>query len=111
MLCWFQNCKTKERSIPLGETVDTVALVTTEANPLMRQIHNSKNRMPTMLPDELAWEWMMEDLTEEQITELATYQINPNEMEAYTIEKEFKTTGTPTKAFVYEGVPELNYEV
>ncbi|WP_157967933.1 SOS response-associated peptidase [Chryseobacterium elymi] len=94
-----------------GETLDTVALVTTEANPLMRQIHNSKNRMPTMLPDELAWEWMMEDLSEERITELATYQISAAEMEAYTIEKEFKTTGTPTKAFVYSEVPELNYEV
>ncbi|QIH34516.1 SOS response-associated peptidase family protein [Sphingobacterium sp. DR205] len=94
-----------------GETVDTVALVTTEANPLMRQIHNSKNRMPTMLPDELAWEWMMEDLSEERITELATYQISASEMEAYTIEKDFKTTGTPTKAFVYTEVPELTYEV
>ncbi len=103
----WQNWTDKD----IGETVDTVALVTTEANSLMKQIHNSKNRMPTMLPDELAWKWMMEDLTEEQITELATYQINPNEMEAYTIEKEFKTTGTPTKAFVYEGVPELTYEV
>lgn len=94
-----------------GETGDTVALVTTEANALMKQIHNSKNRMPTMLPDELAWEWMMEDLSEERITELATYQISPSEMEAYTIEKDFRTTGTPTKAFVYEEVPELNYEI
>lgn len=94
-----------------GETVDTVALVTTDANSLMRQIHNSKNRMPTILPDELAWEWMMEDLTEERITELATYQISPMEMEAYTIEKDFKTTRTPTKAFVYDEVPELAYEV
>lgn len=84
-----------------GETVDTVALVTTEANSLMRQIHNSKNRMPTMLPDELAWEWMMEDLTEEHIIALATYQINANEMEAYTVEKDFRTTGSPSKAFVY----------
>lgn len=37
-----------------------------------------------MLPDELAWEWMMQDLSEERITELATYQINTSEMEAYT---------------------------
>jgi putative SOS response-associated peptidase YedK len=94
-----------------GETVDTVALVTTEANALMRQIHNSKNRMPTMLPDELAWQWMMTDLDEDQITKLATYQINAADMEAYTIEKDFKTTGTPTKAFVYADVPELTYEV
>ncbi|WON94318.1 SOS response-associated peptidase [Sphingobacterium sp. UGAL515B_05] len=94
-----------------GETIDTVALVTTEANSLMRQIHNSKNRMPTMLPDELAWQWMMSDLGEEKIKELATYQIKAEEMEAYTIDKDFKTTGTPTKAFVYADVPELSYEV
>jgi hypothetical protein len=49
----------------------------------------------------------MEDLSEELITELATYQISASEMEAYTIEKDFKTTGTPTKACVYTEVPEL----
>lgn len=38
-----------------------------------------------MLSDELAWEWMMEDLKEERITELATYQISVSEMEAYSI--------------------------
>ncbi|WP_100075151.1 SOS response-associated peptidase [Chryseobacterium camelliae] len=94
-----------------GETVDTVALVTTEANSLMRQIHNSKNRMPTMLPDELAWEWMMEDLTEQRITEIATYQIKASDMDAYTVEKDFRTTGSPSKVFVYSEVPELSYEV
>lgn len=94
-----------------GETVETVALVTTEANSLMRQIHNSKNRMPTMLPDELAWEWMMEDLTEQRITEIATYQIKASDMDAYTVEKEFRTTLNPSKAFVYSAVPELSYEV
>lgn len=93
-----------------GEIVDTVALVTTEANSLMRQIHNSKKRMPTILSDELAWEWMMEDLSEERIKELATYQISPLEMEASTIGKDFRTSGTPTKAFVYAEVPELIYE-
>ena len=67
--------------------------------------------MPTILPDELAWEWMMQDLSEERIMELATYQINTSEMEAYTIEKDFRTTGTPTKAFVYADVPELTYEI
>lgn len=103
----WQNWTDKET----GETVDTVALVTTDANSLMKQIHNSQNRMPTMLPDELAWEWMMEDLSEERITELATYQISAKEMEAYTVEKDFKTTGTPGKAFVYAEVPKLTYEV
>ena len=41
-----------------GETVDTCALVTTKANGLMEQIHNSKKRMPTILTSELAGEWI-----------------------------------------------------
>lgn len=94
-----------------GETVDTVAIVTTEANSLMKQIHNSTNRMPTMLPDELAWEWMMDNLTEQWITEIATYQIKASDMDAYKVEKDFRTTGCPSKAFVYSEVPELSYEV
>ena len=66
--------------------------------------------MPTMLPDELAWKWIMSDLSEEQITELATYQIDPKEMQAYTVEKDFKTSSSPSKAFNYHEVPELQYE-
>lgn len=92
-----------------GEVVSTVAIITTEANPLMAQVHNSKNRMPTILPDELAWEWMMEDLPEERITELATHQYDAHEMTAFTIEKDFRRTGTPTAPFVYSEVPELTF--
>ena len=38
-----------------GENVDTLSLVITAANPLMAKIHYSKERLPTILPDELAW--------------------------------------------------------
>ncbi|RYZ17456.1 MAG: SOS response-associated peptidase [Sphingobacteriales bacterium] len=37
-----------------GETLNTTAIVTTDANPLMKQVHNSKERMPVILNDELA---------------------------------------------------------
>ncbi len=36
-----------------GETIETFALVTTKANGLMEQIHNSKKRMPVILTEEL----------------------------------------------------------
>lgn len=39
-----------------GEHVNTFALVTTAENPLMRVIHNSKYRMPTILTEDLAEE-------------------------------------------------------
>ncbi len=35
-------------------TTNIFAIVTTEANTLMKQIHNSKERMPTILPGDLA---------------------------------------------------------
>ena len=85
-----------------GETVDTVSLVTTKANELMSKIHNSKERMPTILPDELAWEWMMDDLEEVRITELATYQIPSEQMDACTVPKDFQKIEDPTTPFIYD---------
>jgi putative SOS response-associated peptidase YedK len=73
-----------------GEHVETFAIVTTKANSLMEQIHNSKKRMPTILNEELAWEWLFGDLDEKRISEIAQSQIPPNEMEAFTITKDFR---------------------
>lgn len=88
-----------------GETVDTCAIVTTKANSLMEQIHNSKKRMPAILPEELAKEWISDGLTEERITEIATYQLPAEKMEGYTIRKEFLSSDTPDEPFSYEGLP------
>lgn len=90
-----------------GEEVNTMAIVTTDANYLMKQVHNSKNRMPTILNDELAWEWMMDDLPEERITEIATNQYQTDQMQAYTIDKDFRTSVEPAKAFTYDELPSL----
>jgi len=90
-----------------GEEVETVSIVTTDANYLMKQVHNSNNRMPTILSDELAWEWMMDDLPEERITQLATYQYPTEFMRAYTIDKDFRTSVEPSKGFTYEELPSL----
>ena len=35
-------------------TINTFAIITAPANSLMKQIHNSKERMPTILPGDLA---------------------------------------------------------
>jgi putative SOS response-associated peptidase YedK len=90
-----------------GETMDTVAIVTTTAkgNTLMERVHNTKMRMPTILTNELAWEWIMDDLSEERIQEIASFQFPANKMAAYTIKKEFKQLENPLEAFVY---PELS---
>jgi putative SOS response-associated peptidase YedK len=84
-----------------GETIDTLAIVTTEANFLMAQVHNTKKRMPTILSEDLGWEWMFNDLNENHITEIATYQFSAKEMEAYTIAKDFRVALDPTAPFEY----------
>jgi putative SOS response-associated peptidase YedK len=90
-----------------GEMVNTFAIVTTAANKLMEQVHNTKKRMPTILRDELAYEWIFGDPDEERITELATTQYPAELMTACTIEKEFRQSLEPTRPFQYEDLPAL----
>ncbi|WP_448635402.1 SOS response-associated peptidase [Pedobacter panaciterrae] len=94
-----------------GEHIETFSVVTTEANHLMQQVHNSKKRMPTILNDELAWEWMMGDLSEERITEIAKTQYASNEMDACTVAKDFLTKLEPATPFVYEDLPALELNI
>jgi len=84
-----------------GEHVNTVAVITTKANSLMEQVHNSKKRMPTILRDDLAWEWMMEDISEDRITEIASTQYPANEMEVCTIAPQFQAQLDPTEPHDY----------
>ena len=84
-----------------GETVDTFAIVTTEANEAMRMIHNSKNRMPTFLNEELAEAWLWGNLTEEDIKTFASYQWPSDQMEFHTVTKDFLTAEEPLTACTY----------
>ncbi|MFW3146772.1 MAG: SOS response-associated peptidase [Thermoplasmatota archaeon] len=52
------------------EDVRTFSIITTEANPLMRKIHNTKFRMPLMLKREDEALWLDRDLGEGEIKEL-----------------------------------------
>ena len=90
-----------------GETKDTFAIITTDANALMIQVHNSKNRMPVILTDELADEWTNPDLSEKRITELATYQFQSNQMKAHPVPKAFLENIDPTEEFIYPDLPDL----
>lgn len=93
-----------------GEHVETFTIVTTAANSLMKQVHNSKERQPTILTEDLAWEWLFGDLSEDRITEIGKYQFPANEMEVYTIAKDFREALDPTAPFIYPEteVPPLN---
>lgn len=89
-----------------GERLDSFAVVTTDANELMIQVHNKKKRMPTILSDEAAELWLSEDLSEKEIKELATFH-TPDLLEAYTLRKDFRSARNPKEPFHYEDLPPL----
>lgn len=91
-----------------GERINTFAIVTTEANEIMAEVHNKKKRMPTILTEDLAHQWMMETLTDDQITEIAKFQIASEYLCAYTVAKDFQTAEDPLKEFDYEELPALD---
>ena len=91
-----------------GETMDTFSIVTTKANAFMEQIHNKKKRMPTILTEAQAVDWLAPNLSENKIMELATSSIDANQLSAYTIHKNFRTDTNPLQSFEYEELPQLN---
>ncbi|MGN6567578.1 MAG: SOS response-associated peptidase family protein [Flavipsychrobacter sp.] len=89
-----------------GERIDTFAVVTTNADELMTRIHNTKKRMPTILTDETTELWLSGDLSEKEITQLATFH-TPNLLEAYTIQKDFRDVLHPKEKYEYPELPPL----
>ncbi len=88
-----------------GETMDTFSIVTTKANELMEQIHNKKKRMPTILNEGQANEWLQPHLSEAKIIELASSTYEASYMSAYTIDKSFRTSSDPLEQFEYPELP------
>jgi putative SOS response-associated peptidase YedK len=90
-----------------GETLEGFSIVTTAANGLLEQVHNKKKRMPVILTDELAREWIRDGLSEARIAEIAKFQYPSSGMEAFTIEKTFRTSDDPTRPYAYAELPAL----
>ena len=99
------------------ESADTFAIVTTKGNELMQKIHNKKTitnpleepdpRMPTILSESLAYEWLFGDLDEKRIKEIASYQYPSEQMIAWPVDKYFDKIDDPTKEVHYENLPPL----
>jgi putative SOS response-associated peptidase YedK len=89
--------------------IDTFAIVTTVANSLMKQINNSKKRMPTILPGDLAEAWLYNDLSDQEILDIANYQVASAEMIATPLDKDFLQRANPHEPVFYNEVPELAY--
>src|SRR6201996_1818725 len=75
-----------------GQFVNTVAFGITDSNTVMSQIHNSKKRMPSILTEDLAWEWLMEKPTEERLSQIARTQIPSRLLEFCTVDRNYRTT-------------------
>ena len=80
------------------EELRTFSVITTVANPLLEKIHNTRKRMPVILPVNREKEWLDNSLSREQIASfLRPY--NDSDMYAYTvpniINKQGYNTGNP----------------
>jgi putative SOS response-associated peptidase YedK len=91
-----------------GETTDSFAIVTTAANTLMAKVHNKRKRMPCILTEKFANEWLQEELNETRIKEIANFQFPDNDMQAYSIRKDFKNAVSPQEKFTYPELPPLD---
>ena len=88
---------------------NTFAIITTSANSLMKQIHNSRERMPTILPGNLTESWLYHDLSDQEILDIANYQVASAEMIATPLDKDFLKKQNPHERTLYKEAPELVY--
>lgn len=87
-----------------GELFRTFTITTTDANPLMARIHNSKKRMPVVLPQDGWNAWLQPQLSREDIYSLLQ-PCTDNIMEGFPVSKRITTRGLDTN------VPEVTERV
>jgi len=78
-----------------GAESKTFSVITTEANPLMTQIHNIKKRMPVILPVENEKKWIDNNLKKTDIESLLK-PYNEVAMEAYPVGRSINQLGFNT---------------
>ncbi|HLX91483.1 MAG TPA: SOS response-associated peptidase family protein [Puia sp.] len=72
-------------NIETGEVTGMFAIVTRQANSLMKQIHNdgdNKWRMPLFLTEQLEKEWLNQDLTDVRLAEILSFEVAPESLVA-----------------------------
>jgi len=83
-----------------GELVKTFTIITTAANPMMEKIHNTKKRMPMILPADSEKAWIDAELPVERACEFLK-PVPEKKMRAHTISRLITARG------VDKNVPEL----
>jgi putative SOS response-associated peptidase YedK len=69
-----------------GATIKSFSILTTEANTLMKKIHNSKERMPVILKPEKEKLWLKPNLMKEEIKDLLL-PLDDDLLTAHTVSK------------------------
>ena len=94
-----------------GEQTKTFSIITTPANDVMAKIHNTKLRMPFILPKGAEHEWLNVNLKDYEIIDLMKPLVD-GELEVHTISKlitnKNKTPDTPEVQLEFE-YPELAF--
>jgi putative SOS response-associated peptidase YedK len=90
-----------------GELKRTYTLLTTDANPLLAAIHNSKKRMPCVLSAKSEQAWLHGDLSEEEALALLEKQYPASKMHSYSISKRITSRKDPND--VPEVLDQSNY--
>ena len=105
----------KTINLETGVVTGSYAMITTAANELMCHIHNdgpNKHRMPLFMEPERAVQWIDPTLSDAEMKELLSYQIDSADLEAwpvYTIRSQKERPDNKEKFELYEwpGLPEL----
>lgn len=96
-LPWFDHEK--------KEWIKTFSICTTDAGPVMAQIHNGRGRQPTILTPELAERWTEKNLTDKEITDIATHQFDNSKLSFHPVKRKFWEAEDPTEEACYENLP------
>jgi putative SOS response-associated peptidase YedK len=70
------------------DTYITFTILTKPASPLFSKIHNLKKRQPVILNDDVIDNWLLPELSQDDIKELVNNNYPESKLEAYSISKD-----------------------
>lgn len=91
-----------------GEYKETFSLITQPANELMQKIHNTKERMPAIMSNEQAYDFLVNAKGEKDTKDVLSTRYPSEQMNAYTIQKNFKESMEPLAHFEYAAIEAID---
>jgi putative SOS response-associated peptidase YedK len=90
-----------------GEVVSSFSILTCEANPMMARIHNSKKRMPLIIPKEKEEEWLHVDKYEQ--LPLLFHPLADDYLRAHRVNKHMLQGDNPNRPEVVQKYSDNQY--